>query len=68
MITTHLLHFFFRGAGATVGVTLTDNVIFGQAYNMIHTIHENPMRPTDATTELTVRKRDRRPIITGGDH
>ena len=68
MITTHLILFnFLTGATASTAVALTDNIIFGQAYNMIHTIHENPMRPTDATTELTVRKRDKKPIIIGGD-
>lgn len=69
MITTHLILFkFFGGASATSGVTLLDNIIFGQAYNMVHTIHENPMRPTDATTELTVRKRDKKPVIIGGEN
>ena len=69
MITTHLILFnFLSGASPVSGVTLLDNIIFGHTYHMIHTIQENPMRPTDATTELTVRKRDKRPIIIGGDN
>lgn len=47
---------------------LVGNIIFGQRYNMIHPHYESPLRPTDALTELTVRKRDKKPIITGGDH
>ena len=60
--------FWSGGAGGfVVAPSATGNIIFGHTYNMIHTIHENPMRPTDATTELTVRKRDKKPIIIGGD-
>ncbi len=52
-----------EAAGGLIG-----NILFGLNYNMIHPIHESPLRPTDALTELTVRKRDKKPIITGGDH
>ena len=54
-------------AGPAVDVSPVGNVIFGHTYNMIHPIHENQLRPTN-TTELIVRKRDKKPIISGGDH
>jgi hypothetical protein len=43
------------------------NIIFGQRYNMIYPPVEDPLRPT-SLTEFTIRKRDKKPIITGGDH
>ncbi len=54
-------------AGSTVAITLEGNIIFGQRYNMIHSPSEELLRPT-STTEFTIRKRDKKPIITGGDH
>ncbi len=50
-----------------VAVALTDNIIFGHAYNMIHPEFETNLRPT-SSTELITRKRDKKPIISGGDH
>ncbi len=55
----------FTAKGA--GIAIEGNIIFGQGYNMIHPIHESPLRPTDLT-EIIVRKRDKKPIISGGDH
>lgn len=46
---------------------LEGNIIFGQRYSMIHPPQEDMLRPT-STIEFTVRKRDKKPIITGGDH
>ncbi len=43
------------------------NIVFSQAYNMLHPEFETNLRPT-SSTEATVRKRDKRPIITGGDN
>jgi len=55
------------GAWGDAVAAITGNTIFGHAYNMIHTIHEAHLRPT-TITELIVRKRDKKPIISGGDH
>ena len=46
---------------------IVGNIIFSQGYNMIHPVHEAHLRPTNST-ELIVRKRDKKPIISGGDH
>ena len=43
------------------------NIIYGQSYNMIYPVHETAMRPT-TVTEQSIRQRDKKPIITGGDH
>ncbi len=57
----------FTAKAATGVVALAGNIIFGQRYNMIHPPGETPLRPT-STSEFIVRKRDKKPIITGGDH
>ena len=57
---------FAAGPSAAV-VAITGNIIFGQRYNMIHPPGETPLRPT-STSEFIIRKRDKKPIITGGDH
>lgn len=54
-------------SSAAIVPSTTGNIIFGQRYNMIHPGLESPLRPT-SVTELTIRKRDKRPIITGGDN
>ena len=62
-----LVAFWAGGAGAAVAAGPVGNIIFSQGYNMIHPVHESPLRPTDLT-EIIVRKRDKKPIISGGDH
>lgn len=54
-------------SGVVPPAILKGNIVFGQRYNMIHPPGEDPLRPT-STTEFTVRKRDKKPIISGGDH
>jgi len=53
-------------AGPAFVVAPKGNIVFAQGYNMIHPMEENALRPTDLT-ELIVRKRDKKPIISGGD-
>ncbi len=57
----------FTAKSPTVVVVITGNIIFGQHYYMIHPSGETLLRPT-STTEFTIRKRDKKPIISGGDH
>ena len=51
----------------TETTAIAGNIIFSQSYNMIHPVHETHLRATNST-ELIVRKRDKKPIISGGDH
>lgn len=48
-----------------VFIPLEGNIVFGQHYYMIHPPGETLLRPT-STTEFTIRKRDKRPIVFGG--
>ncbi len=65
--------YFVPGFGQLLGsvsaavASTTGSIIYGNIYNMIHTIVEEPLR-LSSSTELIIRKRDKKPIITGGDH
>ncbi len=57
----------FWAGGGGVSTATIGNIVFGQSYYMIHPPQEAMLRPT-SVTELTIRKRDKKPIISGGDH